>query len=61
MSKDQLLVKKYSYIIKGYAVKIESTEGSQRNNITNYMPHHGVINKHKLRVIRVFILCQCQM
>ena len=51
-SKDQLLAKKYSetisnYISKGNATKIESTQGSQRNNITNYIPHPGVINQHK--------------
>ena len=37
-SKDQLLAKRYSetissYISKGYAIKIESTRGSQRNNV----------------------------
>ena len=37
-SKDQLLAKRYSetissYISKGYATKIESTQGSQRNNV----------------------------
>ena len=48
-SKNQLLVKRYSetinsYISKGYATKIESIQNSQRNNITNYILHHGVIN-----------------
>ena len=51
-SKDRLLAKRYSetinsYISKGYATKVESTQGSQRNNNTNYIPHHGVINQHK--------------
>ena len=58
LSKDQLLAKRYSetintYISKGYAPKIESTQGSQRNNITNYIPHHGVINQHKPNKLRV--------
>ena len=47
-----MLAKEYSetinsYISKGYSTKIESTQGSQRNAITNYIPHHGVINQHK--------------
>ena len=33
--------------------KIESTQSSQRNNITNYIPHHGVINQHKPDKLRV--------
>ena len=58
LSKDQLLAKRYSetlnsYISKGYAPKIESTQGSQRNNITNYIRHHGVINQHKPNKWRV--------
>ena len=57
-SKDQLLVKRYSetinsYISKGYATKIKNTQGSQRNNITIYIPHHGVINQHKPDKLRV--------
>ena len=57
-SKDQLLAKRYSetinsYISKGYVTKIDSTQGSQRNNITNYISHHGVIIKHKPDKLRV--------
>ena len=57
-SKDQLLAKRYSetinsYISKGYPTKIESTQGSQQNNITSYIPHHGVINQHKPDKLRV--------
>ena len=42
-----------SYISKGYPTKIESTQSSQRNNITNYIPHHRVINQHKADKLRV--------
>ena len=57
-SKDRILAKKYSktiksYITKGYVTKIKSTQGSQCNNITNYIPHHRVINQHKPDKLRV--------
>ena len=58
ISKDQLLAKRYSekinsYISKGYATKIKSTQGSQHHNITNYILHDGVINQHKSDKLRV--------
>ena len=51
-SKNQLLSRKYSetiksYISKGYETKMERTQRSERNKITNYIPHLEVINKHK--------------
>ena len=59
-SKDQMLAKRYSetinsYISKGYATKIESIQGSQRNKISNYIPHHGVIKQHKPDKLRVVL------
>ena len=59
-SKDQMLAKRYSetinsYISKGYATKIDSIQGSQRNKISNYIPHHGVIKQHKPDKLRVVL------
>ena len=57
-SKNQLLSRKYSetkkrYISKGDETKIEKTQGSERNKITNYIPHIEVINKHKSDKLKV--------
>ena len=57
-SKNQLLSRKYSetkkrYISKGDETKIEKTQGSERNKITNDIPHIEVINKHKSDKLKV--------
>ena len=45
-----------SNISKGYATKIESPQGSQYNKITNYIPHHRLINQHEPDQLRAVLM-----
>ena len=41
------------YIDKGHATKLSQKEAQTVSNITNYIPHHGVININKPNKVRI--------
>ena len=42
-----------SYIESGYARKLSKKEADSTSNITNYIPHHSVVNPNKSGKLRV--------
>ena len=42
-----------SYIETGYAGKLSKKEATSTSNITNYIPHHSVVNPNKPDKLRI--------